>query len=70
MTTAISTILPAVDADDWQVVRYGASSFRVVRQPGPHSQYHRGSDGAVRVYRDEQAARRRAEILNGKVVPA
>lgn len=62
MTTAFA----ATDTGDWQVIRHGGSSFRVVRSPGPRSRYHRGTDGTVRVYRDEQAAQRRADILNGK----
>jgi len=56
MTTAIT--------DEWAVVRH-VSNRRVVRNAGPKAEYHRGDNGAVRVYRDEAPARRRADILNG-----
>ena len=49
---------------DWIVVR-AISNYRVWNTET--HQYHHGSDKAVRVYRDSQAAQRRADILNGRI---
>jgi hypothetical protein len=71
MTTAITSGLPPSafilppSGDGWAPLRI-AGNWRVVRNAGPKAEYHRGDNGAVRVYRDEAPAQRRADILNGK----
>lgn len=56
------TALTALAAD-WTVVK-AIANFRIWNRRT--RQYRRGCNGAVRVYRDEAPARRRADMLNGK----
>ena len=48
---------------DWVPIRH-VTNWRVVHCPGPKATYHRGSDGAVRVYGSRDAAQARANKLN------
>jgi len=50
---------------DWEVLRHVAN-WRVVRNLGPKTEYHRGSNGAVRVYSELEAAENRAAKLNAQ----
>lgn len=50
----------------WHAIRHVTNS-RVVSNPGTKDQeYHRGTDGAVRVYREQEAAENRAAKLNAQ----
>jgi hypothetical protein len=49
---------------NWVPIRH-VTNWRVVRNPGPKAVYHRGTDGAVRVYAGFDAAQTRANKLNG-----
>jgi len=52
----------STDRDNWVVIRAGPN-YRVYNTVT--CDYHRGTNGAVRVYADHDPAQRRANTLNG-----